>query len=91
MRILDLRSLGYTAPAGPGRRRYELLVEEVAADGFFCESYGVAVTDEETGESARRRHVSVNAGEAAALLDALARNDVPPAALGDVVEDWLGR
>lgn len=76
----------------PGRRwRYGLLVEDIQADGFQCESYGVVVTDGLTGEEARRRHVTVRAGEAIELVERLARCQVTPATLGDVVEDWLGR
>lgn len=79
---------------GPGRAcrwRYALVVDDVAAEGFFCESYGVTISDARTGAECRRRHVTTSALDAAALLDALARGQVSPVTLDDVLEDWLAR
>lgn len=73
------------------RWRYTLLVEDIEVDGFHCESYGVAVEDPANGEGAQVRHVTVHAGEAAKLLELLARHQVSPVHLHDVVEDWLGK
>lgn len=91
MRVLDWRGPRQSAQAVEHCWRYGLLVEDVEVDGFCCESYGVVITNEITGESTRYRHVTVNAQEALKLLNALARNAVTPTALMDVVEDWLGR
>ena len=91
MRVLHWMGLEAAPPAGRGRWRYGLLVEDIEADGFHCESYGVVVTDAADGQEAVCRHVSVNAGEVTRLLELLARNGVTPATLRDVVEDWLGR
>ena len=91
MRVLDWRTLEKTPPPKQRRWRYGLLVEDIEVEGFHCESYGVVITDDLTGEESRCRHVTVNARDAMELLELLVRNDVTPTTLGDVVEDWLGR
>lgn len=82
MRVLD-----WTAQKAPCR--YGLLVEDIEVDGFHCESYGVVISDP-TGNTQRCRHITVSVARISELLDLLIRNDVTPAALFDVVEDWLG-
>lgn len=91
MRVLDLGTLEKSSQARERRWRYELLAEDIEVDGFHCESYGVVVTDEVTGETARCRHVTVKAKDALELLSTLSRNAVTPVTLSDVVEDWLGQ
>ncbi len=91
MRVLDWRTLEKAPPPAPRRWRYGLLVEDIEVDGFHCESYGVVVTDDLTGQQGWRRHVTVNAQDAMELLALPVRGGVTPTTLGDVVEDWLGR
>lgn len=91
MRVLDWGTLERPQQSAERRWRYGLLVEDIEVDGFHCESYGVAVTDALTGESARCRHVTVSATDALALLSTLVRGTVTPVSLAEVVEDWLGR
>lgn len=91
MRVLDWKVLESDFARPEPSWQYGLLVEDIAVDGFCCESYGVMITDRATGQVHRRRHVTVNAQDAAALLGLLARGQVSPAALDDVLEDWLGR
>ncbi len=91
MRVLDWRTLERPKQAAEHHWRYGLLVEDIEVDGFHCESYGMVVTDEATGEEERVRHVTVNAGEAIELLGALVRNAVTPITWMEVVEDWLAR
>lgn len=91
MRVLDHGMLERSQQSVERRWRYGLLVEDIEVDGFHCESYGVAVTDSLTGESARCRHVTVSAMDALALLNTLAHGTVTPVSLAEVVEDWLGR
>lgn len=91
MRVLDWRMEKQQPQPAQCRWRYGLLVEDIEVDGFHCESYGMTVTDSVTGESARCRHVTVNAKEALELLDTLVRGAVGPVSLAEVVEDWLGR
>lgn len=91
MRVLDWKALESQPKKMCPPWRYGLLVEDIAVDGFFCESYGVMVTDCATGQVYRRRHVTVDPGDAASLLDLLVRCQVSPTSLDDVLEDWLGR
>lgn len=90
MRVLDWRGPRQPAQAAEYCWRYGLLAEDVEVDGFYCESYGIVILNENTGESAQRRHITVNDQKALALLNMLAGNAVTPTALADVVEDWLG-
>ena len=53
------------------------------------ESYGVKITLEETGETARIPDLTVLPGRIEELADALIRCGVTPCALADVVADWL--
>lgn len=91
MRVLDWRELQQPTQIVEHCWRYGLLTEDVEVDGFCCESYGIVVTNELTGESARCRHITSNDQEALELVKTLARNAVTPKTLLDVVEDWLGR
>lgn len=91
MRVLDWKMLGNKSTQAGPLWRYGLLVEDIEVDGFHCESYGVMIADCATGQEHRRRHVTSDAPDAASLLDLLARNQVSPATLDDVLEDWLGR
>ncbi len=88
-----MRTLYWPAKSVPstGTLRYSLLVEDIEVDGFHCESYGMAVEDTVSGEQSQARHVTVHAGDAADLLELLAKHQVSPVHLLDVVEDWLGR
>ena len=54
-----------------------------------CESYGVRLTLEETGETAALADLTVLPDRIAALADTLVRCGVTPCALADVVADWL--
>lgn len=83
---LDVNSLW---PGVTSRRQYRLLVDVVSAGAFACESYGVAVRDAATGEEAAIPHITTSLTRIDALLELLARNDVSPLHLRDVVEDWL--
>lgn len=91
MRVLDQRIEQQPSQPVPCRWRYGLLVEDIEADGFHCESYGILVRDPDTGEEAAVRHITVSGSEALALLNTVARSAVSPVTLKDVVEDYLGR
>lgn len=91
MHVLDWRMLESSSSVAEQPWRYGMLVENIEVDGFHCESYGVMITDRATGREHRRRHVTVSAMDAVSLLDLLERNQVSPATLDDVLEDWLGR
>lgn len=74
-----------------GRERrfhYGLLIREAAAEPFFCEDYGVRVW-EDGGEDASVPGITVSAQRVDELLSLLVEHRVSPAALADVVADWL--
>lgn len=89
MRTMEWRPGKAETPAK--RWHYALLIEDIELGGFQCESYGLCVRDLKTGEETTARHIKVNGPEALALLDAVARLEVSPVTLRDVVEDYLGQ
>lgn len=91
MRVMQLNDEKTNQPPGVKQWHYALLVEDIEADGFRCESYGILVRDPNSGEETRVRHITVNGSEALALLNTMAGAAVSPVTLRDVVEDYLGR
>lgn len=85
---LDQRSLYPDLPE-PLLFDYAVLVEEVPAGSFFCESYGAKVTSRVSGESAAIRDITLCVSRIDELMELLARNQVSPTHLRDVVDDWL--
>ena len=89
MRELLVEDRRETGEDGRERRyRYYVLVGEMPLGGLSCESYGVKVVGED-GEEASVPDITVSAGRIDALLELLSRNSVSPAALRDVIDDWL--
>lgn len=84
---LDIRSLWPNVGQGP--YEYSILVDEVAAGQFRCESYGVSVKCPSTGESAQVKDITANPKRIDDLCELLARNQVGPTHLRDVIDDWL--
>lgn len=74
---------------GEGPYDYAILVDEVEAGRFSCESYGLRVRARATGEESRVEHITANARRIDELCELVARNRVGPTHLRDVVEDWL--
>ena len=69
--------------------RYYILVDELElGDGMLCESYGVKVAAPD-GEEESVRNLTVRPERIDRLLELLQRNQVPPVALRDVIDDWL--
>lgn len=68
---------------------YYLLVGEVTAGQFFCESYGVKVTQEDTDSQCAIPNITTSAARIDALADLLMVYCVTPLNLPDVVADWL--
>ena len=60
------------------------------ADGFQLECYGVAALGSD-GACETVRCITPHAEEIDALISLLARNEVTPLALREVVDDWLLR
>lgn len=75
---------------GDARRyRYGVLIDEMDVGAFSCESYGVRVTEEVSGETAQVVHITTSIPRIDDLIERLAGGDVPPCALRDVIADWL--
>lgn len=68
---------------------YYLLVGEMTAGQFFCESYGVKVTQEDTDSQCAIPNITTSAARIDALADLLMVYCVTPLNLPDVVADWL--
>lgn len=85
---LDQRSLYPDLPE-PLTYDYAVLVDEVAAGSFFCESYGAKITSRLSGESAAVGNITILASRIDELMELLVRNQVSPTHLRDVVDDWL--
>lgn len=69
--------------------RYIIMVGEKRVGSFCCETYGVKIVNEDTGECAEFPDLTVSASRMNELMELLTRNGVTPAGLGDVIEDWL--
>ena len=74
---------------GIHRCRYSILIDEMDVGAFSCESYGVRVTEELTGESDEVVHITTSIPRIDELVERLTGGDVSPCALRDVIADWL--
>ena len=89
MRELFLDTVELTDPAGAVRRfDYSILIGEMDVGLYACESYGVKVA-EQGGAQASVENITCSASRIDELSGLLVRNGVTPAALCDVVSDWL--
>ena len=78
-----------TDEAGRDRRfDYLLTVDQVEAEAFSCENYGVRIA-EENGDEAAIRGITTSALRIDELMTLLVDNRVGPTALADIVADWL--
>lgn len=67
---------------------YALTVDTVEGETFCWENYGVRVWEEQ-GEDKTIPGITTSAARIDELLTLLVENQVGPAGLRDVVEDWL--
>ncbi len=89
MRELFLQTVELADQSGEPRRfDYSILIGEMDVGMYACESYGVKVA-EQGGEEACVPNVTCSAARIDELSSLLVRNGVTPAALHDVVSDWL--
>lgn len=79
-------------PDGDGFRRgceYYIVIDQMDSGGrFACESYGVKIVGPD-GDEAVIPHITIDISRIDELVELLRRNEVPPVALRDVVDDWL--
>lgn len=89
MRELFLQTVELADQAGTVRRYdYFILIGEMDVGAFACESYGVKIA-EQGGGQASVPNVTCSAARIDELSGLLVRNGVTPAALNDVLSDWL--
>lgn len=89
MRELFLETVELADQTGIMRRYdYSILVGEMDVGAYACESYGVKVAEQD-GEQAMVENITCSASRIDELSGLLVRNGVTPAALHDVVSDWL--
>ena len=72
----------------PRTFHYALTVDSVESGSFFCETYGVQVS-EEGGDVSSIPGITTSASRIDELLTLLVEHAVGPTSLQDVVEDWL--
>lgn len=68
---------------------YYILVGEMDVGRFFCESYGVKVTQRGTPSLCAIPDVTTSAARIDSLMELLMKNGVTPISLPEVVQDWL--
>lgn len=71
------------------RYDYSILVDVVDAGSFVCESYGACITSRSSGVRAAIPNITVSPSRIDELMRLLARNQVGPTHLRDVLDDWL--
>lgn len=67
---------------------YHILIRDIT-EPIQCESYGVRVTVDQTGERTEIPDITVLADVVLKLAKQLAKGGVTPCALRSIVEDWL--
>lgn len=89
MRELFLETVELTDQTGAIRRYdYSILIGEMDVGPYACESYGIRIS-EQGGGQASVPNITCSASRIDELSGLLVRNGVTPAALRDVVLDWL--
>lgn len=89
--MMELKIASRTCRDQMGEARtfhYALTVDTVETDVFCCENYGVRVWEEQ-GEDETIPGITTSATRIDELMTLLVDNQVGPAGLRDVVEDWL--
>ena len=67
---------------------YRLLIRTLP-EPMDCESYGVGIRIEETGEQENVFDITVSQARIESLAELLLEGGVTPCTLRDVIEDWL--
>lgn len=68
--------------------RYALLIDPISSGCFFCENYGVLIS-EANGDQASIPGITSSAARIDELMTLLIEHSVSPTTLADVVADWL--
>ena len=67
---------------------YFLTVDQGETQHFFCENYGIRISEEDGGDTVVPC-ITTSAKRIDELMTLLVDNLVGPAGLGDIVADWL--
>lgn len=90
MRELFLKRMSLTDEQGRERvYDYTILIDEMDVGPFFCESYGLEVTEQGSGETCAVPHITTSISRIDALCERVLAGGVTPLTLADVVSDWL--
>lgn len=68
---------------------YFILIDEPGAGVLFCESYGIRVAEQGSGEECRIPHITTSMSRIDELAELVTNGGVTPVTLPDVVADWL--
>lgn len=89
MRELFLETVELADQTGAIRRYdYSILIGEMDVGPYACESYGIRISEQGGGQESVP-NITCSASRIDELSGLLVRNGVTPAALRDVVLDWL--
>ena len=90
MRELFLKSISMEDEQGRTRCfDYSILIDEMDVGPFFCESYGLQVKEQGSGEVGAVPHITTSISRIDELCELVLAGGVTPVTLADVVRDWL--
>ena len=90
MRELFLKSISMEDEQGRTRRfDYSILIDEMDVGPFSCESYGLQVKEQGSGETGAVPHITTSISRIDELCELVLAGGVTPSTLADVVNDWL--
>lgn len=90
MRELFLKRISMEDEQGRTRCfEYSILIDEMDVGRFSCESYGLQVREQESGETGVVPHITTSISRIDELCELVLSGGVTPLTLADVVNDWL--
>lgn len=90
MRELFLKTISMEDARGRERRYdYSIIIDEMDVGPYACESYGLQVREQGSGETCRIPHITCSMERIDRLSELVMRGGVTPVTLHDVVSDWL--
>lgn len=90
MRELFLKTISMEDALGRTRSYdYSILIDEMDVGPYSCESYGLRVAEQGSGEECRVPHITCSISRIDQLSELVMNGGVTPVTLTDVVADWL--
>ncbi len=68
---------------------YSIIIDEMDVGPFACESYGLQIREEGSGDCCIVPHITTSISRIDELCDLVLAGGVTPLTLVDVVNDWL--